>query len=134
MVPLTSPSGLVYRYVLDNPDRSAMELKNLNDWVIGKAYKSVPGVADMSAMGGETMQYEAQLDPDRLAAAGVSVSDVMDALAHNNGNAGGGFYSEGGQFYYVRGLGRFRTVEDIEKVVVTVRNGTPVVVVISGQW
>ncbi len=128
VVPLTSPSGLVYRYVLDSPDRSAMELKNLNDWVIGKAYKSVPGVADMSGMGGETMQYQAQLDPDRLAAAGLSVSDVMDALANNNGNAGGGFYSEGGQFYYIRGLARLRTVEDIGKVVVAVRNDTPVLV------
>ena len=128
VVPLTSPSGLVYRYVLDSPDRSAMELKNLNDWVIGKAYKSVPGVADMSAMGGETMQYQAQLDPDRLASAGVSVGDVMDALANNNGNAGGGFYSEGGQFYYIRGLARLRTVEDIGNVVVAVKNGTPVLV------
>ncbi len=128
VVPLTSPSGLVYRYVLESPDRSAMELKNLNDWIIGKAYKSVPGVADMSAMGGETMQYQAQLDPDRLAALGVSVNDVMDALASNNGNAGGGFYSEGGQFYYIRGLARLRTVEDIGNVVVAVRNGTPVLV------
>jgi cobalt-zinc-cadmium resistance protein CzcA len=128
VVPLTSPSGLVYRYVLDSPDRSAMELKNLNDWVIGKAYKAVPGVADMSAMGGETMQYQAQLDPDRLAAAGVSVGDVMDALAANNGNAGGGFYSEGGQFYYIRGLARLRTVEDIGSVVVAVKDGTPVLV------
>ncbi|HET9604489.1 MAG TPA: CusA/CzcA family heavy metal efflux RND transporter [Gemmatimonadales bacterium] len=128
VVPLTSPSGLVYRYVLDSPDRSAMELKNLNDWVIGKAYKAVPGVADMSAMGGETMQYQAQLDPDRLASAGVSVGDVMDALANNNGNAGGGFYSEGGQFYYIRGLARLRTVEDIGNVVVAVKNGTPVLV------
>jgi cobalt-zinc-cadmium resistance protein CzcA len=128
VVPLTSPSGLVYRYVLDSPDRSAMELKNLNDWVIGKAYKSVPGVADMSGMGGETMQYQAQLDPDRLAAAGVSVGDVMDALANNNGNAGGGFYSEGGQFYYIRGLARLRTVEDIGNVVVAVKNGTPILV------
>jgi cobalt-zinc-cadmium resistance protein CzcA len=128
VVPLTSPSGLVYRYVLDSPDRSAMELKNLNDWVIGKAYKSVPGVADMSAMGGETMQYQAQLDPDRLAALGVSVNDVMDALANNNGNSGGGFYAEGGQFYYIRGLARLRTVEDIGSVVVAVKNGTPVLV------
>jgi cobalt-zinc-cadmium resistance protein CzcA len=128
VVPLTSPSGLVYRYVLDSPDRSAMELKNLNDWVIGKAYKSVPGVADMCAMGGETMQYQAQLDPDRLAALGVSVNDVMDALANNNGNSGGGFYAEGGQFYYIRGLARLRTVEDIGSVVVAVKNGTPVLV------
>ena len=65
--PLSSPSGLVYRYVLQSPDRSPMELKNINDWVITKAYKSVPGVAEDSPLGGETMQYQVLLDPTRLA-------------------------------------------------------------------
>jgi cobalt-zinc-cadmium resistance protein CzcA len=131
--PLSAPSGLVYRYVLESPDRTAMELKNLNDWVIAKAYKSVPGVADDSPLGGETMQYQVLLDPTRLAAAGVSVDDIQGALGNNNGNAGGGFYAEGGQFYYVRGLGRLRTLEDIGNVVVAVRNGTPVLVKDLGQ-
>ncbi len=126
--PLSSPSGLVYRYVLESPDRSPMELKNINDWVITKAYKSVPGVAEDSPLGGETMQYQVLLDPIRLAGAGLSVSDVGNALAENNGNAGGGFYSEGGQFYYVRGLARVHTLEDIGSVVVAVRNGTPILV------
>jgi cobalt-zinc-cadmium resistance protein CzcA len=126
--PLSSPSGLVYRYVLDSPDRSPMELKNLNDWVITKAYKSVSGVADDSPLGGETMQYQVLLDPGRVAASGLSVTQIADALGANNGNAGGGFYSEGGQFYYVRGLGRVHTVEDIGDVVVAVHNGTPILV------
>jgi len=126
--PLSSPSGLVYRYVLDSPDRSPMELKNLNDWVITKAYKSVSGVADDSPLGGETMQYQVLLDPGRVAASGLSVTQIADALGANNGNAGGGFYSEGGQFYYVRGLGRVHTVEDIGNVVVAVHNGTPILV------
>ena len=56
--PLTSPSGLVYRYVLESPDRSAMELKILQDWVLEKQYESVPGVADLSSLGGETMEYQ----------------------------------------------------------------------------
>jgi cobalt-zinc-cadmium resistance protein CzcA len=126
--PLSSPSGLVYRYVLDSRDRSPMELKNLNDWVITKAYKSVSGVADDSPLGGETMQYQVLLDPGRVAASGLSVTQIADALGANNGNAGGGFYSEGGQFYYVRGLGRVHTVEDIGDVVVAVHNGTPILV------
>jgi cobalt-zinc-cadmium resistance protein CzcA len=126
--PLSSPSGLVYRYVLESPDRSPMELKNLNDWVVTKAYKSVPGVAEDSPLGGETMQYQVLLDPTRLAGAGLSVSDVGDALGANNSNAGGGFYSEGGQFYYVRGLGRVQTLEDIGNIVVAVRDGIPVLV------
>jgi cobalt-zinc-cadmium resistance protein CzcA len=105
-----------------------MELKNLNDWVITKAYKSVSGVADDSPLGGETMQYQVLLDPGRVAASGLSVTQIADALGANNGNAGGGFYSEGGQFYYVRGLGRVHTVEDIGDVVVAVHNGTPILV------
>ena len=128
LVPLTSPSGLVYRYVLESNDRSAMELKNIDDWVITKAYKSVSGVADDSPLGGETMQYQVLLDPARLAGAGLTVPDVQQALANNNGNAGGGFYSEGGQFYYVRGLARIKTLDDIANVVVAVHNGTPILV------
>ncbi|HEY9514601.1 MAG TPA: CusA/CzcA family heavy metal efflux RND transporter, partial [Gemmatimonadaceae bacterium] len=131
--PLSSPSGLVYRYVLQSPDRSPMELKNINDWVITKAYKSVPGVAEDSPLGGETMQYQVLLDPTRLAGAGLSVADVGSALGANNGNAGGGFYSEGGQFYYVRGLGRVHTLEDIANVVVAVHDGTPILVKDLGQ-
>jgi len=126
--PLFSPSGLVYRYVLDSPDRSAMDLKIINDWVITRQYKSVPGVADDSPLGGETMQYQVLLDPARLAGAGLAVSDVVSALSASNSNAGGGFYSEGGQFYYVRGLGRLVTTEDIANVVLANRNGVPVLV------
>jgi cobalt-zinc-cadmium resistance protein CzcA len=131
--PLSSPSGLVYRYVLQSPDRSPMELKNINDWVITKAYKSVPGVAEDSPLGGETMQYQVLLDPTRLAGSGLSVANVADALGANNGNAGGGFYSEGGQFYYVRGLGRVHDVEDIGNIVVAVHDGTPILVKDLGQ-
>ncbi len=126
--PLFSPSGLVYRYVLDSPDRSTMELKVINDWVLSKAYKAVPGVADMSALGGETMEYHVDVDPTKLAGAGLSVTDVENALGNNNDNAGGGFYTEGGQFYYVRGLGRLKTTEDIGNVVITVKNGVPVLI------
>ena len=125
---LTSPSGLVYRYVLQSPDRSAMELKILQNWVLDKQFRSVPGVADLSSLGGETMEYQVLLDPTKLAGVGLTASAVGDALAANNGNAGGGFYSEGGQFYYVRGLGRISTLEDISNVVLTTQHGTPVLV------
>lgn len=126
--PLTSPSGLVYRYMLESPDRSAMELKILQDWVLTRQYRAVPGVADVSSFGGRTMQYQVLLDPTKLAGTGLTASAVAAALDANNGNAGGGFYAEGGQFYYVRGLGRVSTLEDIGNVVLTVRNGVPVLV------
>jgi len=126
--PLSSPSGLIYRYVLQSPDRSPTELKTWQDWVIAPQYRAVAGVADDSAFGGGDMQYQVLLDPARLAAVGLSVPDAEAALAANNGNAGGGFYSQGGQFYYVRGLGRLQTLEDIGNVVLAVHNGTPILV------
>jgi len=123
-----SPSGLVYRYVVQSPDRSPMELHVLQNWVLDKAFRAVPGVADVASLGGETMQYQVNIDPTRLAGAGLAVSDVSAALTANNSNAGGGFYSEGGQFFYVRGLGRMVTLEDIGNVVIAVKNSVPVLV------
>src|ERR1700723_2155463 len=66
MAPLFSPSGLVYRYVLESPDRSAQELHTYEDWIVERAYRGVPGVADDSGFGGTTMQYQVLLDPSRL--------------------------------------------------------------------
>ncbi len=128
IAPLFSPSGLIYRYVLQSPDRSPMELKTIEDWVVERQYKSVPGVADDSGLGGETMQYQILLDPAKLAGVGLSVPSVLNSLGVNNGNAGGGFYSQGGEFYYVRGLGRLQTPEDIGNVVLAVHNGIPTLV------
>src|SRR5579862_7135 len=128
MSPLSAPSGLVYRYVLQSPDRSPMQLKTIDDWDIVKAYKSVPGVADLSALGGPTMQYQVVIDPTKLAGAGLTVPIVATALGANNDNAGGGFYSEGGSFYYVRGLGRVVTPQDIGNIVLAVKDGIPVLV------
>ncbi|MDE2305785.1 MAG: efflux RND transporter permease subunit [Gammaproteobacteria bacterium] len=126
--PLSAPSGLIYRYVLQSPDRSPMELKTFEDWTVEPQYRSVPGVADDSGFGGGTMQYQVLLDPARIAALGLSATQVEAALAANNGNAGGGFYSQGGQFYYVRGMGRLRTLQDIGNVVLAVHDGTPILV------
>jgi len=128
MSPLAAPSGLVYRYVLQSSDRSPMELKTFEDWIVEPQYNSVPGVADDSGFGGGTMQYQVLLDPARIAAINLSVTQVEAALTANNANAGGGFYSQGGQFYYVRGEGRLVTLEDIGNVVLAVHNGTPVLV------
>src|SRR6202044_3471150 len=95
--PMSAPSGLIYRYVLQSPDRSPMELKTFEDWTVEPQYKSVPGVADDSGFGGGTMQYQVLLDPARVASVGLSVPQVESALTANNDNSGGGFYSQGGQ-------------------------------------
>jgi cobalt-zinc-cadmium resistance protein CzcA len=124
--PMSAPSGLIYRYVLQSSDRSPMELKTFEDWVVEPQYKSVDGVADDSGFGGGTMQYQVLLDQAKIAAVGLSAQQVEAALTANNANAGGGFYSQGGQFYYVRGMGRLATVEDIDNVVLAVHDGTPI--------
>ena len=126
--PLSAPSGLIYRYVLQSTDRSPMDLKTLEDWTVEPQYRSVPGVADDSGFGGGTMQYQVLLDQTKIAAVGLSAVQVEAALTANNANAGGGFYSQGGQFYYVRGNGRVETLEDIGNVVVAVHDGVPVLV------
>ncbi|HKU92634.1 MAG TPA: CusA/CzcA family heavy metal efflux RND transporter [Sphingomicrobium sp.] len=131
--PLTSPSGLIYRYTLQSPDRSPTELKTFEDWTVEPQYRSVPGVADDSGFGGGTMQYQVLLDQYRLAGAGLSPQQVEEALGANNGNAGGGFYSQGGQFYYVRGLGRLNGLDDIGNVVVAVHDGIPTLVKDVGE-
>src|SRR6202045_4464912 len=124
--PLFSPSGLVYRYVIESPDRSPQELKTIEDWVIERAYKSVPGVADDSGFGGTVMQYQVLLDPAKIYNYHIPLPQVLNALSLNNANAGGGFYSQGGQFYYVRGLGLVRNTTDIGNIVVGSNNGVPV--------
>src|SRR5207342_2997752 len=126
--PLFSPSGLIYRYVLQSPDQSAQQLKILQEWVLERRYRAIQGVADDSSLGGETMQYQVQIDPHRLMSYGVTVPQIVQQLANNNANAGGGFYSQGGQFYYVRGLGLVKSLEDIGNIVVASRSGIPVYV------
>ncbi len=126
LAPLSSPSGLVYRYVLQSPDRTPQELKTFEDWVIEREYKQVPGVADDSGFGGTVMQYQVLLDPARLYGYHIPVPQVIQQLSVNNANTGGGFYSQGGQFYYVRGLGLLRDEKDIRNVIVGSQNGVPV--------
>jgi cobalt-zinc-cadmium resistance protein CzcA len=126
MAPLFSPSGLVYRYVIDSPDRSAQELHTIEAWVLERAYRSVPGVADDSGFGGPTMEYHVLLDPVKLNNFHLSVVTVIAALTANNANTGGGFYTQGGQFYYVRGIGLLTGTADIGEVVVGSNNGVPI--------
>lgn len=126
VAPLFSPSGLVYRYVIESPDRTPQELHTIEDWVLERAYRSVKGVADDSGFGGTTMQYQVLLDPARIYGYHLTVPQVTAALAANNANAGGGFYSQGGQFYYVRGIGLVRNTDDIGNIVVGANKGVPI--------
>ena len=83
-----SPSGLIYRYVLESPDRSPMELKTIEDWVVERAFKAVPGVADDSGLGGVVMQYQLLLDPASFLLQGSQIRGAGRVLGQEGGITG----------------------------------------------
>src|ERR1700723_252512 len=123
-----SPTGQIMFYTLtsSNPKYDVMELKALNDWVVVNQLKSVPNIVDVNPFGGPTREYQVQLDPGKLVAYGLSLSQVETALAANNINAGGGFIERGEQALNVRAVGLMQSTDDIAATVVKVQNGTPV--------
>ena len=125
--PDSTPVGEIYRYTLQAPPGfSPLELKAIEDWVVERKIRQVPGIVDVSGFGGPTKQYQVLVDPLRLKSYGVSLRQVFDALASGNRNAGGSYIEHGPEMYIVRGLGLARDVQDIGSVTVLVKNGTPV--------
>src|SRR5262249_56936145 len=124
--PLSSVIGEVYRYTLESKTMPLIELKSLQDWVLEREFRKVPGVADVISWGGGTKQFQVTVDPARLRAYGLTLKQVFDALAANNANAGGSYIPEGQYARTVRGIGFIRTIADIENIVVASLKGTPV--------
>jgi cobalt-zinc-cadmium resistance protein CzcA len=123
-----SPTGQIMFYTLKstNPKYDVMELKSLNDWVVRNQLKSVPNVVEINIFGGPTREYQVQLEPGKLVSYGLSLSQVEQALAANNTNAGGGFIERGQQALNVRAVGLMTNTDDVGATVVKVVNGTPV--------
>src|SRR5262252_564299 len=123
-----SPTGQILFYTLKstNPKYDAMELKSLNDWKVRNQLKSVPNVVEINIFGGPTREYQVQIDPGKLVSYGLSLTQVEQALAANNTNAGGGFIERGQQALNVRAVGLMTTTDDIGATVVKVVNGAPV--------
>src|SRR5271168_1977222 len=122
-----SPVGQIYFFTLQstNPKYDVMELKSLEDWVVEKSFKSVPNVVDVASFGGPTREYQVRIDPDKLIAYGLSISQVEQQLANNNANAGGSFIEAGLQQVDVREVGMVTSVRDIADTVIKTQNGTP---------
>jgi len=122
-----SPAGQIYFFTLHNtnPGYDVMELKSIEDWVVEKNLKSVPDIVDVASFGGPTREYQVRLDPEKLIAYGLSLSQVEQQLANNNVNAGGSFIESGLQQINVREVGLIKTVHDIEDTVIFTKNGTP---------
>jgi cobalt-zinc-cadmium resistance protein CzcA len=123
-----SPVGQIYWYTLHstNPRFDVMELKSLQDWTLEKQFKSVPNVVDVVSFGGPTREYQVKMNPDKLIAYGLSLSDVEQQLASNNVNAGGSFLEAGLQQINVRALGLLREASNIERIALKTHNGTPI--------
>jgi heavy metal efflux system protein len=122
-----SPVGQIYFFTLQsrNPKYDVMELKSLEDWVVEKNFKSVPNVVDVASFGGPTREYQVRIDPDKLIAYGLSISQVEQQLANNNANAGGSFIEAGLQQVNVREVGMANNVRDIADTVIKTQSGTP---------
>jgi cobalt-zinc-cadmium resistance protein CzcA len=122
-----SPVGQIYFFTLrsTNPAYDPMELKSLEDWVVEKSFKAVPDIVDVSSFGGPTREYQVRVDPNKLVAYGLSLSQVEQQLANNNANAGGSFIQEGMQQINVRSVGLVNHVHDIEETVILTKAGTP---------
>src|SRR6516162_9546860 len=122
-----SPVGQIYFFTLHstNPLYDVMELKSVEDWVVEKNIKAVSDIVDIATFGGPTREYQVRVDPNKLIAYGLSLSQVEQQLTTNNVNAGGSFVEEGRQQINVREVGLVRDVRDIENTVLLTKSGTP---------
>jgi cobalt-zinc-cadmium resistance protein CzcA len=123
-----SPVGQIYFYTLHstNPAVDVMELKSLEDWVVDKNLKSVPGVVDNSPFGGPTREYQVRIDPNKLVSYGLSIAEVEQQLTNNNADAGGSFIEAGLQQINVREVGLNKDIHDIANTVITSKGGTAI--------
>ena len=121
-----SPVGEIYRYELTGPGYSLNELKATQDWLLVREMKQVPGIIDVATFGGTTRQYQAEVDPNKLLAMGVTMTQVGNAVQNSNANAGGNYLTLGSQSVNVRGIGLLHSLTEMNNIVVAERNGTPV--------
>ncbi|HET6254903.1 MAG TPA: CusA/CzcA family heavy metal efflux RND transporter [Puia sp.] len=126
--PPTGPTGEIFRYTLKSNIRDDRELKTMQDWVIDRQLRSVPGVGDIVSFGGRVKTYEIQVDPGKLANLGITPLDVFNAVGKSNINIGGDFIVRNNQAYVVRGIGLLNDIGEIRNIIVTQNNDIPVLV------
>src|SRR6185503_6866323 len=125
----TSPIGEIYRYrVVGPPGYSSTELKTIQDWILERRFKSIPGVIDVTGWGGRLKTYDITVDLDRLLAYGMTLKQVLDALNGANVNVGANTVNLGPQSAVVRAVGQIRSMDDIRSTLLTVRDGAPILV------
>ena len=128
LAPLSTPIGEVYRYRLKSDTHDSRDLRTIQDWVVMRQLKLVPGVADVVSLGGLIKQYEVNPDLAKLRDYKITLQQLASALQRGNANAGGGYTEQGRQQYLIRGIGLLRSADEIGTIVVAERNGVPVLV------
>ncbi len=126
MAPVTTPLGEMFMFTVEGGGLSLAERRSLLDWVIRPALRTVPGVADVNVLGGVVRAFEVVPDPLKMAASGVTVAQLKEAVSANNRNDGAGRIGEGDEVLLVRSEGRITTLDDLRAIVVTIKDGTPV--------
>jgi cobalt-zinc-cadmium resistance protein CzcA len=124
-----SPIGEIYRYKLVGPPNyGVLELKTLQDWVLQRRFRAVPGVIDVTGWGGKTKTYELQIDTNKLIAYGITLPQMLQTLNNSNINVGGSTINIGPQVAVVRGVGLIRSLDEIRNTMLTQATGVPVIV------
>ncbi len=126
--PPYGPTGEIYRYTLKSATKSIRELTVLQDWVLDRQFKSVPGVADVNSFGGEEKIFEVSVNPDLLIKYNLTSLDVYNAVAKSNVNVGGDVIKRNGQAFVVRGIGLLNDIGEIENIIISKVNGVPLLV------
>ena len=130
MGPISTGLGEIYQFEVRGENHTPVELRTILDWYVNYQLRSVPGVVEINAFGGELKTYQVTLDPDRLAALDIPVGDILEALRDNNRNVGGGYIEHNGEQYLIRGEGLVETPEDLANIIVKhdADAGTPIFV------
>ena len=128
IMPNATPVGEIMRYRLKGDGLSTTDLRTLQDWVVEKSLRQVPGVADVVAMGGHIKQYEVQPNLEKLRSFKLTIQNLLDALGRGNSNAGGSYVAQGSQQFTIRGIGLLTSSEEIGQIVMGSSNGTPILV------
>ncbi len=126
--PPYGPTGEIFRYTLKSMNKSTRELKTVQDWIIDRNIRSVPGIADIVSFGGEVKTYEISVIPGMLAEFRITPLEVFQAVSKSNINVGGDVIEKHDQAFVVRGLGLLNSIEEIENIIIEYNDGVPVLV------
>ena len=127
--PPTGPTGEIFRYTLKSSiGRDPRELKTMQDWIVDRQIRAVPGIADIVSFGGMVKAYEIRVNPGQLNSLGISELDVYNAVSRTNFNIGGDVIVDNSQAYVVRGIGLLNDINEIKNIIIQNLNGIPILV------